>query len=466
MPAAGPLKITIQGDNTITFQDVYIGEVWLCSGQSNMDMTVAREDRYWCGVLHEEQEVAAAKYPLIRFFDVAFSTRDTPQEFCSGTWEVVSPQTVGHMSAAAYFFAREILKTQKVAVGLLTSAYGASTAEAWTRREALEQNGQVAYLVNNYDEAARRWDSGEAQKEMDAATEAWSVISRKVMDDINFLTSIRECITCPESNRDTAAARLKQLRQPPRPARIRNPHEDQHSPSVLWNAMIQPLVPFGIRGAIWYQGESNGPSRHVYQQLMETLIRDWRRAWGQGDFPFLYVQLANIDSVQREPHQGNEGPYELFVREAQLRNLSVPHTAMAVAIDNADPEDLRNVHPKDKATIGYRLALAARALAYGEKNLEYMGPVFSHVEIKGNEARLFFKHTGKGLMARDGLKGFAIAGQDRIYHWGQARIEGNAVVVTHPDISRPAAVRYGWARNPVTSLYNKDGLPASPFRTE
>lgn len=467
MSAAGPLSMTIQGSNTLTFEDVYIGEVWLCSGQSNMDMTVAKEDRYWCGVFNEEAVVAAANYPKIRMFDVDFDTKDEPQEYCKGKWEVVSPQSIGHLSAVAYFFALEIYKKQNVAIGLLTTAFGASTAEAWTRKEALTGNDRLKYLVDRYEEMARKWDSGEVQKELDAATEQWTVDSKKITADIDFLKSISECITCPEEAKKTAQARLLELRVPPRPRAPRNPHTDQHSPYVLWNAMVKPLIPYGIRGAIWYQGESNGPSSKVYREMMEVMVRDWRIEWGQGDFPFFYVQLANIGNKQTDPQQGESGPYELFVREAQLQNLTIPNSAMAVAIENADPDNQGNVHPKDKPKIGYRLGLAARATVYGEKSLVYMGPTFSHMEIKGSEVRLFFNNTGKGLKAEKGiLEGFALAGKDKLFVWGNARIEGNSVVVSHPDIPRPVAVRYAWGRNPIISLTNKEGLPASPFRTD
>ena len=260
---------------------------------------------------------------------------------------------------------------------------------------------------------------------------------------------------------DLARAEGKdELRGPKNP----NPVVDQHNPFVLWNGMVAPLVPYAIAGALWYQGESNSPTASIYRDLMETLIVDWRKQWNQGDFPFIYVQLANIGKeVETEPATGGT---EAIKREAQLLNLSIPKTAMVVAIDNADPLDMKNVHPKNKQEIGKRMVLAARAIAYGEK-LTYSGPIYDKMQIKGNAIQLQFKSTDKGLICKgDKLKGFAIAGEDKKFVWAEAKIVGNSVVVSSPDIAKPVAVRYGWGSNPPTSLYNKADLPASPFRTD
>lgn len=250
-----------------------------------------------------------------------------------------------------------------------------------------------------------------------------------------------------------------------RAPRNNDPVRDQHNATVLWNGMVKPLVPYAIKGALWYQGESNSPTATIYRHIMETLITDWRAQWGQGAFPFIFVQLANIgktyDSI---PAKGGS---EAFKREAQLQNLSIPNTAMVVAIDNADPDNMGNVHPKNKQDIGARFALATEAIAYGNKKIVYSGPVYDKMKVEGNAVRLWFKHTGNGLMAKGGeLKGFAIAGEDNKFVWADAKIDGNTVVVTSPLVNKPVAVRYGWSGNPPISLYNKENLPASPFRTD
>jgi sialate O-acetylesterase len=437
----GPYTLVIAGKaDQVTIQDVYAGEVWLCAGQSNMDMTVAREDRYWCGVFNETEEVASANYPLIRVFDTEYTPKAEPQASVNGTWEIVSPTTVGHLSAAAYFFARDLQKKLNMPIGLITTAFGASTAEAWTRAEALKEQPDLKYLVDNFEEKIIKFNTDTAGQHAYAlAREKWKI----------------------------AAAEAKAQGKPDvkGPANKNpDPVRDQHNPSVLWNGMVAPLVPYGIRGAIWYQGESNSPTAKLFRKLNETLINDWRKQWGQGSFPFIYVQLANIGTiVDTIPAKGGS---EALKREAQLQNLSVPNTGMVVAIDNADPENMLNVHCKNKQEIGRRLALIAEATVYGEK-ITYSGPMFDKMKIDGNSIRLHFTHTDGGLVAKDGnLKGFAIAGDDKKFVWGTAKIEGDEVVVSSPGIGQPQAVRYGFGDNPPTSLYNAANLPASPFRTD
>ncbi len=436
--SAEPADLLIAASNNITLKNVLVGEVWICSGQSNMDFTVAKEDRYWCGVFNEAEEVAAANYPLIRVFDTDFTPSATPQNDVTGKWETVSPQTIGHLSAVAYFFARDIQKKIKVPIGLITTSFGASTAEAWVREEALVKEAVCKPLVDSFKKKLERY-----------------------LTDTAALTKYKIAQEKWKLSVDSAKAAGK---NPPRGPRNPDPVRDQHNASVLWNGMVKGLVPYTIRGALWYQGESNSPTAKIYRQIMETLITDWRQQWGQGDFPFLYVQLANIGKTYDSlPAKGGS---EAIKREAQLQNLTIPNTAMAVAIDNADPNDMNNVHPKNKQEIGRRLALAGLALAYNEK-VVYSGPIYDKMEISGNNIKLYFKHSGSGLVAKDAdLKGFAIAGADKKFVWGTAKIEGNTVTVSSPDIAAPVAVRYGWGNNPVTSLYNKENLPASPFRTD
>ena len=436
--SAEPASMVITASNNITIKNILVGEVWICSGQSNMDMTVAKEDRYWCGVFNEDEEVAAANYPLIRVFDTDFTPSATPQNNVTGKWETVSPQTIGHLSAVAYFFARAVQHKMKVPIGLITTAYGASTAEAWVREEALVKEAVCKPLVDSFKRKLEKYLTDTAAKiKYAAAQEKWKLAA------------------------DSAKAAGK---NPPRSPRNPDPVRDQHNASVLWNGMLKGLVPYTIRGALWYQGESNSPTAKIYRQIMETLITDWRQQWGQGNFPFLYVQLANIGKTYDSlPAKGGS---EAVKREAQLLNLSIPNTAMAVAIDNADPTDMNNVHPKNKQEIGKRLALAALATTYNEK-IVYSGPIYDKMEISGSSIKLYFNHTGSGLITKGaGLKGFAIAGADKKFVWATAKIEGNTVTVSSPGITNPVAVRYGWGNNPPTSLYNKENLPASPFRTD
>ncbi|MEO7309697.1 MAG: sialate O-acetylesterase [Chitinophagaceae bacterium] len=438
LKAGGPFIMAVSGSNKITISDVYVGEVWICSGQSNMDFTVAREDRYWCGVVNEAEEVAAANYPLIRVFDTDFSPALHPQKEVAGKWEIVSPKTIGHLSAIAYFFARDLQKKMNVPIGLITTAFGASTAEAWIRDEALAGDTTFKMLQQNFKDKLAKYDSDTAAiNKYHLANDKWQL----------------------------AAAEAKAAgKDAPKGPKNPDPVRDQHNPAVLWNGMVQPLVPYALRGALWYQGESNSPTAKIYRQLMETLITDWRKQWGQGDFPFLYVQLANIGKTYDSlPAKGGA---EAIKREAQLQNLSIPKTAMVVAIDNADPTDMANVHPKNKQEIGRRLALAGRAVAYGEK-IVCSGPIYTKMATVGNTIRLYFNNVGGGLIAKDNdLKGFAIAGADKKFVWATATIDGESVVVSSPEVSKPVAVRYGFSNNPPTSLYNKENLPASPFRTD
>jgi sialate O-acetylesterase len=434
-------NLVIAGSTTLTVKNILVGEVWICSGQSNMDMTVAKEDRYWCGVINEAEEVAAANYPLIRVFDTDFTPAATVKDDVVGKWETISPQTVGHLSAAAYFFARDVQKKLpggNVPIGLITTAYGASTAEAWISEEALVNEPACKPLLDSFKVKLNKYLSDTAAKNKYIIAEAkWKLQA------------------------DSAKAAGKNA---PRGPRNPDPVRDQHNASVLWNGMVKGLVPYTIRGALWYQGESNSPTAKIYRTIMETLINDWRKQWAQGNFPFIYVQLANIGKTYDSlPAKGGS---EAIKREAQLQNLSIPNTAMVVAIDNADPGDMNNVHPKNKQAIGSRLAVAALNIAYNKK-IVYSGPLYHKMEITGNSIKLYYKNTGSGLIAKDGeVKGFAIAGEDKKFVWGTAKIQGNTVIVTADGVDKPVAVRYGWGNNPVTSLYNKENLPASPFRTD
>lgn len=573
-PAGGPHELIVRTrEETVRFTDVLFGEVWVCSGQSNMEWPVA-----WAQ--NAKQEIATANFPQIRFFVVEKSIALEPQTDCKGRWVVCSPETVGGFSAVGYFFGREIHQRLKVPVGLIGTYWGGTPAEAWTELKALESDPDfkpilerlprdqeaLRRLQERYERALAEWNQkvvlkdpgnqGEAKgwakpdfDDSDWATMELPQIFERTMN-IDGAVWFRKIVNIPESwagkdlvlslgpiddqdttyfngerigstgsetpNSWTVPRRYKvpgklvkpgenliavrvfdmleyggftgspdQMRLeladgkekpiplagpwkfkiefardasklPPRP----QPPINNWTPTALFNAMVAPLIPYAIRGVIWYQGESNVGRAYQYRKLFPALINSWRKAWGQGDFPFLFVQLANF--LERKPEPTESAWAEL--REAQLLTLkTVPKTGMAVAIDIGEAND---IHPRNKQDVGKRLALAALAIAYGQK-IVYSGPIYRSMRIEGNKIRLFFDHVGSGLVAKGGeLKGFAIAGEDRKFVWAKAKIEGNTVVVWSEQVPKPVAVRYGWADNPDCNLYNKEGLPASPFRTD
>lgn len=392
--AGGPFTMTISGHNTIKLDNILVGDVWVASGQSNMEMPV----KGWGKVLNFEQEIAAANYPQIRFFQVKHTTSTVPQDDVTpweGGWQVCSPQSVPEFSSVGYFFAREIYGHQHIPVGVIHSSWGGTIAEAWT--------------------------SGESLKKMPA-----------------FADSVKafESLATPQS--------------PANPNKV----------TLLYNAMLHPLLPYTIRGAIWYQGESNAGRAYQYRELFPLMIKDWRKQWKNGDFPFYFVQLANFKDKKDQPEESDWAE----LREAQLMTLSLPNTGMASAIDIGDDKD---IHPKNKQEVARRLSLIARAKVYGEK-IPYSGPLYQSKQVVGNKVILTFKHADNGLMAKKSstLNGFEVAGADKKFHWAEASISGNRVTVWSNEVANPVAVRYSWANNPDGNLYNGAGLPASPFRTD
>lgn len=421
LSAGGPYDLIVAGNNTITVRDVLVGEVWVASGQSNMVWPVER-------ARDAEKEAAAANYPRIRLFKVALKVSAELLEDVEGAWQVCSPETVKSFSAVGYFFARHLHEKLGVPIGVIQSAWGGTPAQAWTSRATLVSEPTLQTFLTEWDRVLANWP--QTKRRYEENLKRWEA---------------------------RAAEAKQQGRQPPpRPAQPLGPGHP-HTPAGLFNAMIAPLTSFSIRGAIWYQGESNANSfAYLYRQLFEAMIRDWRQAWGQGDFPFLYVQLANYAKAQ-------PGGYWSLVQEAQLKTLELRNTGMAVIIDIGEAED---IHPKNKQDVGLRLGLAARALVYGEK-LVYSGPVFRQATREGNRLRLYFDHVGSGLRAPKGsLREFLVAGADRVFHPAVAEIDGATVVVSSPAVAAPVAVRYAWANNPEATLYNAEGLPASPFRSD
>ncbi len=439
LPAGGPIAMAVTSSNVILVKDILIGEVWLGSGQSNMDFRVAAVDRYWCGVMNEATEVAAANYPQIRMFKVPFTPTDTPAQDVKGQWMVTTPESVKDFSAVGYFLSRELYNHFHVPIGFIDSSFGASTVQAWISPEAMLQHADYAFLLDAYAKAKADWAPiAAAKKEAhDKAMPAWAAQAAK----------------------DLSAGKYE-----PRGPALGDPQRNQHNPSVLFNGMIAPLIPFPIKGAVWYQGESNedNKSAPIYRSMMETMIGDWRQRWGEGDFPFMYVQLASLGQLALAPPSHASIAY---VREQQRLNLSVPHTAMAVTIDIGDPA---NVHPKNKQELGRRLGLMARQLAYGE-DVAASGPMFDSFKVDGPTVTVHFKHAEGGLASRGGTPvGFAIAGEDKKWIWATAKIDKDNVVLTNPEVSAPVAVRYGYADNPPVNLFAKgeNGLPASPFRSD
>jgi sialate O-acetylesterase len=427
LAAGGPHELTVTGNNTVTLKNVLIGEVWVCSGQSNMNMPID-----W-GVFGKwgspESTAALAKIddPQLRMFLVAGQAANKPAANVPGTWKIAKGHQVLKWSAAAYFFGVELRRELGVPVGLVKSAVGGTIIESWTRRQAMlkiSPDYQVGF--DSWDRRIAGFDEQAYQKKL----AVWQKAAQ--------------------------AAKAQKKRAPRRPRRI---SESNRNPASLYNGMIAPLIPYGMRGVIWYQGESNARGAAAYRKLFPAMIRDWRSQWKQDDFPFLFVQLANFRKRAEQP--GNSQWAEL--REAQLMALSEPNTAMAVAIDIGEAND---IHPKNKQDVGKRLALAAMKLAYG-RDIVHSGPIYKSMTATGSTVRLTFDPVGKGLVAKGGtLKGFAVAGADKKFVWAKATIDGNAVLVSSDQVAEPKAVRYGWADNPECTLTNTDGLPASPFRTD
>jgi sialate O-acetylesterase len=383
--AGGPYNLSIKGAINEIACTAYVGDVWICSGQSNMEMGLG-------GCADAAKHKEASKNPKIRLFTVPHKISAEPAKEINSKWVECGPDTVGGFSGVAYFFGRDLQKALGVPIGLIHTSWGGTVAEAWTPKAALEANPDLKKLI---------------------------------------------------------PAEIKIDEKKP------NPNQG----TVLYNGMIAPLIPYGIKGAIWYQGESNAGRAEQYETLFPTLIRSWRKDWNQGDFPFFFVQLAPFMKIEKDP---TDTPWARL-REAQRLTLKLKNTGMAVITDVGDEKD---IHPKQKEPVGARLALAARAIAYGEK-IEYSGPAYDSVKFVDGKAILSFKHLGSGLVAKGGeLTGFTIAGEDKVFHNAEATIHGDTIVVSNSAVAKPAAVRFGWANYPVVNLWNEEGLPASPFRTD
>ena len=570
MSAGGPYELKISGKDSILIKNVMIGEVWVCSGQSNMQMPLAD----WGKIVNYEKEIASANYPNIRLFYVNRTMSNVPVDTISSSgWDECNPNTIAGFSATAYFFGRHLFENLKVPVGLIHTSWGGSVAEAWASENALETFPEFVDEVNSikmdtthpdtalkeykinlkkYQELLVEKDAGYRNNQnvwknpnldvsdwdkMNLPT-FWEKAGHEKLDgavwfrkevnipasmvgkeltlqlgpindrDITWFNGVevgrtsgaskpriyKIPVSLVKSGKNVIVVRVFDIganggiwgkpeqvqikdnfnnnislagfwsynigldlkTMPPQPV---SP-QDINRPTVLHNAMISPLIPFGIRGAIWYQGESNANRAFQYRTLFPAVIKDWRALWNQGDFPFLFVQLANFQKVETKPKEDTWAE----LREAQLLTLSLPNTGMAVCIDIGDAED---IHPKNKQEVGRRLALNALNLVYGQ-DVVYSGPMYKSMQVEGDKIRLSFDLFDGGLTTKEGdkLTGFSIAGSDKKFHWADAEIDGKTILVSCKDVPVPVAVRYAWASNPICNLYNGAGLPASPFRTD
>ncbi len=413
--------LTVQSAAVTTeLTDVLVGEVWLASGQSNMNYWMARSPK-------TRPLIEKAADPQLRIIQLPYCHSDKPLTSFRGKWRESSPKSLEFFSAVGYIFGRDLRTATKFPVGIIQSTVGGTPAEAWTSQATLESNPALKGIVTEFNESLTKYDPAKAEEEYQKALAKF--------------------------NEDMARMKAagKKHHFPRAPQKPTAPVPGATSPYRLYNGMIAPLVPFAFRGVIWYQGESNNGQTELYRTLFPALIKDWRQAFGH-EYPFLFVQIAPYKDMSPE------------LRDAQLFAWrTVPNTAMVVITDHGEA---KNIHPENKEPVGSRLAMAARALAYGEK-IEYSGPVFDKLTVEGSQAILSFQHVGDGLMAQgDKLTGFEISGGGTNFVAATAAIKGDMVVVTSDEVKAPVAVRFGWANVPDGNLFNKNGLPATPFRTD
>lgn len=458
--AEKPISLEVRGKSqTLNFEDVLVGEVWVCAGQSNMGVGIG-------AVPDSEKIIAEANQPLIRLFAVERNVAFTEGEDCVGKWVICTPENLVSnggakgFSAVGYLFGKEIFQTLKMPVGLIQSSVGGTRAECWTSLPALKSDPLFNLSVKKLDTYRR--ELPEMMKRY--SEEDFPNWEKEYAEQHAQLKK-----SLDEWKQEVATSGTN---APPRPAanftarRPLAPDRNFAVPTVLFNGMVNPLIPFGIKGVIWYQGEADAYPKfdEIYASLFPVMIQDWRSRWGQGNFPFLYVQLPNY----------GEKPNWPVVRNSQLKALSTPNTGMAVTIDVGDPKDL---HPANKAPVAHRLALLAREKVYGEKIVS-SGPLFESLVKEGDRIRLSFRSIGSGLIARspDGqtseggtvLSGFEVAGSDGRFQPADAEIEKETVWVKSKLVPDPLKVRYAWAATPEPSVnfYNREGLPASPFMAE
>ncbi len=446
LKAGGPHQLTVAGKNTITLENILVGEVWVCSGQSNMEFTVTESH-------NPQQEIAAAKYPKIRLFHVPKRPAGTPQDDVNARWQPCSPQTIGNFSAVAYFFGRHLHQELGVPIGLIETPFGGSWIEPWIPPVGFQSVPKLKNILQQI--AAQNSAHHKSQRDALKRFAQWLPIAQNAAAEGTPIPSPPTLVAGHDLSLTVYSAEGTPIPSPP--VWPRHPLASYTAPTGLYNGMVHGIVPFGIRGAIWYQGESNLRDGVAYHEKMQALINGWRSVWKQDDFPFYFVQLA--------PFRYACGTLLPQVWEAQAAILStVPNTGMAVITDIGNTV---NIHPRNKQEVGRRLALWALAKNYGKDALVYSGPFYKSMKVEGSNVRLSFDHVGAGLASRDGkpLTHFTIAGKDGKFIDARAEIDGDTVVVSSPQVSNPTAVRFGWHEEAEPNLMNKNGLPASPFRT-
>ncbi|HEY5825466.1 MAG TPA: sialate O-acetylesterase [Cyclobacteriaceae bacterium] len=562
MKAGGPYQLTVKGKNTITLNDVWMGDVWVCSGQSNMEWTVNNS-------YNAAKEIQHANYPQIRHFKVPNTIASTPSEdVTSGEWMVCTPTTVGDFTAVGYFFARKIVMEVNVPIGLINTSWGGTHSETWTSREAFEGSEEFKSMIAsmpklNLDSLSKQ-NTAKTKKRiealqgsLDVSTEAiskWKTASydhaswptmnipgrweQQELGELDGVVWLRKVVILPgdqagkegvldlemiddsdetyingekigetwskwnekrsyripaallKEGKNVIAVRVEdtgggggihgdadQVKitlggQTQTLSGAWSYHIESISsntgvgpnsyPTLLYNAMVKPLIPFAIKGALWYQGESNAGRAYQYRKAFPLMITDWRKQWNQGDFPFYFVQLASFNAGNGNSQVGSDWAE---LREAQALTLTLPNTGMAVTTDIGDPFD---IHPRNKQDVGKRLAAVALKNTYG-KSVEDAGPTYQSMKVEGNKVIISFTHAN-GLMTTDKygyLKGFEVAGEDQKFYYAKAFIEGDHVILYSDVVSKPVAVRFGWADDASEdNLFNKEGFPAVPFRTD
>ncbi len=415
--AGGPYTIQFKSSNIITVTNVLLGEVWLASGQSNMEFFMAKtKSSSYTGVLDYENEIKAANYPNIRQIDVANKNAAELQPDFKGDWKIGSPSTVDTFSAVAFYFAKQIHLATGFPVGIINSTWGGTAAESWTNQRVLENDADLKVLVDRYNDQVTKYPK--ALQDFQQAMEVWKQDSTK-------------------------AKPMAQVK----------PNPDK-APFRLYNAMIAPLIPYTLKGVIWYQGENNADRAYQYRKLFPKMIANWRSDFKNDELPFYFVQIS--------PHR-SQNPE---LREAQLLTYrNTPHTGMVVTTDNGDSLD---IHPRNKKLVGERLSLWALKNEYGKKDVTASGPLYKAMQVDGNKIKLQFDFVDGGLVTSDGkdLNEFTIAGEDQKFVPAKAIIQGDKIIVWSDDVSKPVAVRFAWRNVPKPNFFNKAGLPASPFRTD
>ncbi len=455
--SASPQVLTVRGTNTVAINDVVVGDVWLASGQSNMGSSMNSGSA--------ANALPEAGDPLLRFFNVTKTVAAEPQADVKGKWEPSTPEAAKNFSAVAYFFAKEIRKTQNVPVGVFNGPWGGTPVRTWMSLQSLSVDPAVAKTLAEWESALAKHDAVKDKPEL-------MVAYYKEMKD--WETNVQPGMKAAKLAGQPAPANARPEPEVPDPIAMPSSSKRPSTPTISYNGMIAPLVPYALRGFIWYQGEADASHGLDYRALFPALIQGWRAAWKQGDLPFLYVQLpANGKDTVPVATSANTVPW---LREAQAMALRLPATGMAVTLEIGDPV---NVHPDNKVHAGHRLALVAREKVYGEK-IAGTSPLYLDHTVAGNAVRVRFANTGGGLVVgtapwraagveplpTDHLVGFYIAGEDKQWVEAAARIEKDSVVVSAPSVAKPVAVRYGWASSPGVNLYNKEGLPVGPFRTD